>query len=146
MLKKIIAREGLILIGLAVALYFALLVCRAVPVAIPKYRAQFADGKAYTIVIYPDINYSKALNSEVLLKEIHNPPPKIVSKRIEEFARQAKIDSKLISAGCVNAKQLYLSRIYSRIMSQPFAVKILFIYAFLVLMRFIIWAVKTIGG
>jgi hypothetical protein len=144
MLSKIIAREGLLLIVLAVLLHVVLYFCRAVPPALPEYKVQFADGKTYTIVIHPDINYSKAFRSGVLLKEIHDPPSQLVSRRIEEFARQAKIHSKMTNAACINSRQLRLSENFSRILLQPFIVKIAFLYILLLFIRFVIWAIKTL--
>lgn len=144
-IKKIIAREGLMLIALAVVLYFVLSFCGRVPVALPKYKAQFTDGKEYIIDIYPDINYSKALNSKALLKEIHNPQPKLVLRRIEEFAKRTGIKSKVIDTRCVNKLQLRLSRAYAGILSQPFMVKALFIYVLLLIGRFIVWAVRLLN-
>lgn len=143
-IEKIIAKEGLILITLAAVLYFALLFCKTAPVMYPEYKAQFADGKEYTVVIYPDMNYKSAFDPGILLKEIHNPPLKLVSKRIEEFARQAKIDSKPVNAVCVNIWQLRLSEVYSRILLQLFIVKLFFIYVILILIRFIAWAIGTL--
>jgi len=132
------------LIALAAILYLALLFCKTAPVVYPKYKAQFANGKEYTVAIYPDMNYKSALNSGVLLKEIHSPPLRLISKRIEEFARQAKIDSELVNAVCVNIWQLRLSKIYSRILLQFFIVKLFFIYVILFLVRFIAWAIGAL--
>lgn len=143
-IEKIMAREGLLLIALALVLYFALTLCKAVPVVLPKYRAQFADGKEYTITIYPDINYKSAFDSGALLKEIHNPPPGLVSKRINEFAKQANIKSKFLSVKRANSVQLRASGAYSRVMSLPFIIKIFFVYIILLLVRFVNWALGAL--
>jgi len=143
-LKKIIAREGLILIGLAVILYFTMLLCRLAPIVLPKYRVQFSDGKSCVITVHPDINYRNTLDRAGLLEEIHNPPPKLISRRIEEFAAQARISSKPVSVRRANGAQLYVSRVYARAMSQPFIIKLFFIYILLGLARFTAWALRVL--
>ena len=68
-IKGIVAREGLILIGIAAIGYlFILFFPRDIPVEYPKYKAKFANGTVYTIDIYPDIDYSKVLNPKAFLK------------------------------------------------------------------------------
>ena len=145
-IKKIIAKEGLIIIAIGVLLYFSvLLFCQNVPIVLPKYRAQFANGSSYIVTIYPDIAYSSVLNPKAFLKAVHNPAPKLVSKRIEEFAQRANVHSLLKESSCINSWQLRLSEAYSFILSQGLAVKILFVYFLLLLARFVYWAAKTLG-
>jgi len=143
-IEKIIAKEGLILTGLALLLYFVMIFCKTVPVVLPKYRVQFADGRSCVIVVYPEINYKNALDPGVLLNETHQPSLKLISKRIEEFARQANIDSKPVKAECVNSTQLYLSGIYSYVLAQLFVIKLLFVYIILSFARFVFWAIRTL--
>ncbi len=145
-MKKIIAIEGLIIIGVAIVLYFIMFFCKTAPVVYPKYKAQFDGGKEYAVVVYPEINYKEAFNSGALLKEIHNPSSRLISKRIEEFAKEANIKARLINAQCMNSKQLRLAEAYSNILLEPFIFKVFFVYIFLLLIRFIVWAVKTIRG
>ena len=142
--EKVIAMEGLIIIAIAIALYIAMAFCKIVPVAYPKYKAQFSNTKEYVIVIYPDMNYKSAFDSGILLKNIYNPSEKLISRRIEEFKKQANISAKLVKAKCINSPQLRLSEAYSNILLVPFIFKIFFVYVFLFFVRFIIWAVKTI--
>jgi len=113
-------------------------------VVFPEYKAYFADGSVYVVTIYPDIAYSKVRNPRVFLKEVHNPSPRLITQRIEQFARRANINSGLKDIRCINNWQLRLSEAYSFILTQSFPVKILFVYLVLLLARFIFWAVKTL--
>jgi len=144
-IKKILAKEGLILIlvGVLVYLSFSFLLQKA-PVVYPKYKVKFANSQIYTIDIYPDINYSKVFNSRSFLQSIHNPPPALISKRIKEFSARVNINSPVEEEYCVNNWQLYLSAFYSRVLSLSLFIKVLLVYLFLLLIRFILWALKTL--
>lgn len=144
-IKKIVAKEGLILIAIGIAVYFLVLFfCRNIPVVFAKYKVNFANGAVYIIDIYPDLDYSKVFNAGLFLKEIHNPPAKLVSKRIAEFSKRANINSSLKNAYCINSWQLYLSEACYRILALNLFVKILFVYLFLLAVRFTAWAIRTL--
>jgi len=141
----LIAREGLILIGIAVILYFLTsLMSQNIRIIYPKYRAEFANGKAYIVEIYPEIDYSKVFNPKAFLKEVHDPEEKLISRRIEEFRKKAGISGPLKDARCANSVQLYFFKAYSAFLSLPLLVKVFFAYLFLALLRFILWALKTL--
>ena len=144
-LKRALAKEGLILILIGAIVYFSIFfLLQRVPVIYPKYKIKFANGQAYTIDIYPDIDYSRVFNSRVFLDDIRNPPAVLVLKRISEFARRVGIDSPVEEKYCLNNWQLYLSGVYSRVLSQNLFVKTLFIYLLVLFIRFIFWAIKTL--
>ncbi len=142
-IKRIIAREGLIALGLAVVLYlFISLVLQNIPVALPKYRLEFANGEVYTISINPEIRND--YNYKKLLEEAYNPPPKLIEKRIKEFTRAGDVKSALKSSSCINSNQIYISRLYSHLLGVTFILKLAIIYLILLFIRFIIWAVRTL--
>lgn len=144
-IKRIIAKEGLILLGLAGLLYFIIPpLYRNIPVVFPSYKVQFTNNDAYTVVIYPDMNYEDISNSKLFLKQIHNPPQKLISKRIDELSKKVKAVSPLKYARCVNQWQVRLSEFFSLILAQSLLIKILFAYCFLAIIRFIFWSVKTL--
>jgi hypothetical protein len=140
-IKRIMAREGLIILGLAVALYiFTFFLLQHVPVALPKYRLEFANGEIYTITITPEIRNDS--NYKKLLKEAYDPSPKLIDKRIKEFIGAGKVKSALIGARCVNSYQVYLSKLYSYLLGIAFILKLAVIYLVLLFIRFYVWAIK----
>lgn len=142
-IKRIIAREGLIILGLAVVLYlFIFLFLQNVPVALPKYRLEFANGEIHTININPDIRNDS--NYKKLLEETYNPPPKLIEKRIKEFIRAGNIKSVLKSLSCINSNQIYISKLYSYLLGVTFILKLAIVYLILLFVRFIIWALRTL--
>jgi hypothetical protein len=145
-LKRIIAREGLIIIAIAVGMYFLVsFLSEKIPVIYPKYRLAFADGKTYDIDIYPQVDYAQVFNPRAFLKEVCLPSQKLITKRIEEFRKNAKVTSSLKDSRCVNSTQLYFSALYSRFLSQHLLLKTLYVYGFLVALRFTLWAMRVLG-
>ncbi|MFZ2357143.1 MAG: hypothetical protein WAW67_04930 [Candidatus Omnitrophota bacterium] len=142
-IKRIIAREGLIVLGLAIILYlFIFLFLQNVPVALPKYRLEFADGKVYTININPEIRNDS--NYKKLLEEAYNPTAKLIEKRIKEFTRAGNIKSVLKSSSCINSNQIYISRLYSHLLGVAFILKLAIAYLILLFIRFIVWAIRML--
>ena len=141
-IKRIIAREGLIILGLSALLCFLLLFLQTVPVALPTYRLEFANGAKHSISIYPDIRNDS--NYKKLLEETYNPSPKLIDKRIKEFIRAGNSTSALQSATPINSGQIYISRLYSKLLGVLFIYKLAIVYFVLLLARFIIWALKTL--
>jgi len=144
-IKWIIAKEGLIILGLAVALYFlTAFFLKHMPVVLPEYKLEFTNGQTYTIVINPqirnDANYRK------FLKEAYNPPPKLIEQRIKEFTRSRNIKSALKSSSCINTIQVYLSKLYSDLINVTFVLKLAVVYLALLLLRFIFWALRILKG
>ncbi|MBU0548687.1 MAG: hypothetical protein KJ710_05720 [Candidatus Omnitrophica bacterium] len=144
MIKRIIAREGLIILGLSVALYFFVLLFQNVPVALPKYRLEFTNGEIHTININPEIRNDP--NYKRLLRETYNPTPKLIDKCTKEFIRATNIKSALKSSKCINFNQIYISKLYSYFFGILFIFKLAIAYLVLLLVRFIIWAVRALGG
>jgi hypothetical protein len=143
-IKWIIAKEGLIFIGLAIVLYVLLLFLQNIAVVFPKYRLEFANGQIHTIVINPEIRNDS--DYKRLLREVHNPAPKLIEKRIKEFMQMENIKSSLKEAKCINSTQLYISELYSSLLITPFIFKVFIIYLTLLAMRFIIWAIRVLQG
>jgi hypothetical protein len=143
-IKWIIAREGLIFIGLGIILYFLMLFLQNIPVVLPKYRLEFTNGQMHSIMINPEIRNDS--NYKRLLREVHNPSPKLIEKRIREFMQMENIKSSLKQAKCINSTQLYVSELYSFILGIPFIFKVFVIYLFLLFFRFILWAIKILKG
>ena len=144
--KSIIAREVLIIIAIVAGMYFLLsFLSGKIPVIYPKYRLEFANGKAYAIDVYPQIDYSRVFNPRSFLTDIHHPPQKLIARRIEEFRKEAKIASPLKNSRCINSTQLYFSEAYSAFLSQHLLLKAMYVYGFLLLLRFVLWAMRILG-
>ena len=142
-IKFIIAREGLIILGLAALLYvFISFFLQKMPVAMVKYRLEFANGQANVISINPEIRND--YDYKKLLEQTYDPPPDLIQKRINEFIKSGNIKSALKSFRCVNTNQIYLSRLYSRILGAWFIFKLAIVYIILLLARFIFWSVKIL--
>ncbi|MDD4910277.1 MAG: hypothetical protein PHR44_06330 [Candidatus Omnitrophica bacterium] len=147
--KRIIAREALILTGMIVIWYaFASISPGDIPIVYPKYKVRFANRAAHIIEVYPEIGYSNVSNRKAFLKflqEVHHPSSKLIRRRIEEFARSANISAALEKAELVNNIQIKLSDAYARFWSQNLLVKIGFVYLSLLLIRFIVWAIRALA-
>lgn len=142
-IDKIIAREGLIILALGIVLYFSSsFLCRHIAAVFPKYRAEFANGKAYTIDIYPDYYYSTDSKSE--LRRFFHPNEKVVQKRINELTKRENINSPLKETKLINSKQLYLSEQLFNLLSLNLFIKVAILYFLLAIIRFIIWAVRIL--
>lgn len=141
-IKRVIAKEGLIILGLSVVLYFFILLLQNVPVALPKYRLEFANGEIHAININPEIRNDS--NYKRLLQEAYNPTPKLIAKRINEFIRAMNIESALKSSKCINSNQIYISKLYSNLLGVLFILKLAIAYFILLFARFIIWAVSAL--
>ena len=142
-IKRIIAKEALIILGLACVLYLLVnFFLQNAPVVLPRYRLEFADGKAYTVTIMPEIpSYS---NYRQFLKEAYNPPPKLVEKRVKEFIKLADIKPELKGSRYINSGGVHISQLYSRIMGTMFILKLVFAYFLLLLIRFMVWAIRAL--
>lgn len=141
--KRIIAREGLIILGLAVALYlFIFFLLQNVPVALPKYRLEFANGEVHNISINPEIRNDS--NYKKLLAEAYDPSPKLIDKRIKEFIKAGNIQSTLKSSSCINSKQVHLSKLYSYLLGVAFVLKLIIAYFLLLCARFLLWALRIL--
>lgn len=145
-IRRIIAKEGLIFIAVAIILYFVFSGLGAnMPVVVPKYKVIFTNGEVYAIDIQPEISYKNVTLPKNFIKTVQNPPSKLISKRIQEFAKLKNIRSSVREARCINSKILYLSgAFYSFLMSSLF-LKTIFVYLFFLLIRYIIWAVKVLS-
>ena len=141
-IKRIIAREGLIILGLSVVLYLFIFLLKNVPVALPRYRLEFANGEICAININPELSNDSNYNR--LLEEAYNPPPKLIEKRIKEFIRAGNIKSALKSSTRINSSQIYISKLYSKLLGVIFILKLAIVYLILLFARFIIWAVRTL--
>jgi len=141
-IERLIAKEGLIFIGLAIILYVLLFFLQDIPVVFPKYRLEFANGEIHTININPEIRNDS--NYKRLLREVYNPPPRFIEKQVKEFIKMENIKPTLKEAKCINSNQLYISELYSSILSIPFIFKVFIIYFTLLSIRFIIWALRTL--
>ncbi|MFA5089965.1 MAG: hypothetical protein WC510_02875 [Candidatus Omnitrophota bacterium] len=141
-IKRIIAIEGMIIIGLAVVLYVILRFLPEMPVVFPKYKLEFLNGETYTINIYPEIR--SGYNSKEIIKEALHPPPKLIEKRIREFIDTARIKSDLGESSCVNSNAVYRSELSISFFGKVFIVKVLILYLIFLPIRFILWALRTL--
>ena len=123
-------------------MYLFVLLLQNVPVALPKYRLEFANGEVHAISINPEIRNDS--NYKKLLGEAYNPSPKLIEKRIKEFIRAGNVKSVLKSSKCINSNQIYISKLYSYLLGVTFILKLAIAYLILLFARFIIWALRTL--
>ena len=142
-MKVFLAREGLIIAGIALVLHFLTTIfLQNVPVVLPKYKLEFLGDESYTISIFPKIRNDN--DYQRLLEEIYNPSPRFIDQRIREFTKTANIRSELKSSTYINPKQVYLSKLYSRIVGTAFILKLFAIYLSISFIRFIILALRIL--
>jgi hypothetical protein len=141
-IRWILAKEGLILLASAVVIYVALLFLRDIPVVYPKYRLEFENGDVRTIYIRPEIRND--FDYKRLLREVHNPEPGLINKRIEEYRRMEGISPSLKEAKCVNTAALGISELYSSLLGVMFIFKVLIVYGMILTVRFIAWSSKAL--
>ncbi len=141
-INKIIAKEGLIVIGLAIVLYAVLHFLPEIPVVFPKYKLEFLNGETYTIKVYPEIR--NGYNSNEVIEDALNPPPKLIEKRIKEFTDTAHIKSGLKGSRYVNSTAVYWYKLFISFFGKFFVLKVLIVYLVLLLIRFIVWALRTL--
>jgi hypothetical protein len=146
-IKLIIAKEGLIIIAIALLLYAFKTFVPSLTFPYPKYRLEFQDGSSNTIEIYPDIKTSEISgrgSPGALVIRYQHPTTELISKRTGEFIRASKKKPPLLGAKCVNETQLYWYRIYFNFFFQSLLLRTLAIYLFLLLIRFILWALSEL--
>lgn len=137
--ERIIAKEGLILILVGVVWYFAFsLFADKMPLSYPRYRLEFAGGQVYVIDIYPELYFST--DRRDFAKELYEPRPKTVEKRIKEFISRQNIKPALKEARCINLGGLRFFRLLNNFLALNFLVKIALIYLALLAIRFFFWA------
>jgi hypothetical protein len=141
-IKRVIAKEVLIILGLGIALYFILILFQNIPVVLPRYRLVFENGETRVLSISPEIRND--YNYRKLLEEAHNPSSKFVERRLREFVKESSIRSALKSSCYINSTQVYLSRLCSRLLGTLFIVKLAIVYLVLLLVRLVAWAVRFI--
>ena len=140
-IRRIIAREGLIIILIGLTLGFSFSFLRKnIPAAFPKYRLEFSDGRVYIIDIHPDYYY--APDAQKAMRELFEPGPKILEKRLNEFIKQANIRSSLKEARLIRTWQLYLSKLLFKFLSVNLLLAVGIIYLLLIIMRLVFWAMK----
>jgi len=137
-INRLIAREGLIVLGLGIVLYLALSAAANISVPLLKYRLEFDNGKSYVILISPDL--SQGFNKKKLIRDSLNPSPRLISRRIDEFIKDNRIDSKLKYAQPVNNRQVGFHKFLFSFFSFNFLTKLFIIYLVLLAARFVIWA------
>ncbi|MDO8661984.1 MAG: hypothetical protein Q7K98_02020 [Candidatus Omnitrophota bacterium] len=147
-IKRIIAKEGLIIIAIAAIMYIFKTFVPSFTFPYPKVKLAFQDGTSNIIEIYPEMTTSELagkIGPSGLIKKYHCPTPELISKRIDKFIQENKKTSALVDKKCVNEKQLYLYRAYFNFLFQPLPFRTLTIYLFLLLIRFIGWAVRVLN-
>ncbi|HTZ10997.1 MAG TPA: hypothetical protein VMD04_01270 [Candidatus Margulisiibacteriota bacterium] len=146
-IKLLIAKEGLIIIAIALLLYAFKTYIPSLAFPYPKYKLEFQDGSSNTIEIYPEIKtfeISGRGSSSALVARYQHPAQELISKRITQFIKASNKKSPLLNAKCVNGTQLYWYRLYFDFFFQSLLIRTLSIYLFLVLIRFILWALRTL--
>lgn len=133
--KRILVKEVLIIIALlSIALSFDLFLFSKIAFSPPKYKLQLSDGSSIYLAVYPDITTGKS--SQELVKEMYQPAPELVKKRVEEFSRLNKV--KCIEAVRVDSLQDSLNPFLARFIALNTALKALIFYFFLLALRFIL--------
>ncbi len=141
-IKRIIAREGLVLLGIGVILYFILSAIPDIPCRFPKYKLVFNNGESYILTISPEL--SQNYNKKKFIEEALNPSPQLVSKRINEFIKDNKIGSEIKEAKQVNYKEVSFNKLILSFFLVSFVIKVIVIYFILFIIRFIICALRIL--
>lgn len=143
-IKRVIAREGLILLEIAFILYCAglFLFSKFIP---PKseYKVTLLDDSIRYIPIYPDagsFNYSTKIE---VMRKIYEPTQSLIMQRVKEFEEREKVTV----VGSVEAvsspgKSIMMVLLYFIMVGLLF--QTIYIYLFVSLLRFIFWAIKTL--
>lgn len=144
--KRVIAREGLIILGIATVLYISLLFVTASPPT-PKFEAKFANGDILDFYVTPKYDYSRKDKKYAIeyTKELYSPHPTRIIEELEKSIKKENITSRLVSTRCVNTTQLALSSLFIYFLSYNFLIKVLIVYLLLLLIRFILWAVRMLN-
>jgi len=144
-LKKIIAREGLILLIITIVLYISSFFIVISP-APPKFEAEFTNGETLTFYVTPKYDFSRKDSKYDIeyIKKWYYPKPEEIFKELNVSAKEKNITSELINIRCVNSGQLYIHSLYTYFLSYNFIIKVLILYILISIIRFIIWAIKTL--
>jgi hypothetical protein len=143
-IKRLIAREGLILLGLAAALYLILMVLPNISFSFPKYRLEFDNGKSYIVTISPEL--SQRYNTKKFIDSALDPSAQLISKRVNEFIKDNNIKAKLTSSRLINSRAVYFAKLVKSFFTLNFIFKLIIIYVLLLIIRFILWALGILRG
>ncbi|MGE5307977.1 MAG: hypothetical protein ACM3OC_02700, partial [Deltaproteobacteria bacterium] len=93
------------------------------------------------IPIYPEVSLVKK-SPRVLLQEMYHPTPELVSKRIKEFSTDNKL--KVVKSSPVVTWKDRVKEQLGYFLCLNFFLQLLFIYAFIGVLRFLFWSIKTL--
>jgi hypothetical protein len=140
--KRIIAREGLIIIAIVAIFELAqVFLFSKIDFSPPMYKIQLSNGSCMYVAIYPEI-HTTSNSSHDLIAEMYNPSLTVVKKRIKEFTEMNRIN-------CVNASRIRSWRDAIKEQAAYFltlniVLQGLILYLSVSILRFIIWAVRML--
>ncbi|MBU4346248.1 MAG: hypothetical protein KKH29_02850 [Candidatus Omnitrophica bacterium] len=147
-IKKIIAREGIILLGIAILYYlFLLFLGSTITSVTPKYKITFIDGQTHTIEITPKFDFSKEGEDSYpkkYIKEWHYPLQKNILDSVEKLIERENIKSEVEKIELINSKKLNISYLLFSFHSLKLFFQIVILYSVYLFIRFIIWAIKIL--
>lgn len=108
----------------------------------PKYRAIFANGEKHIFTVYPENNDS--INFREFLKAAYNPSSDLIHKHLDELIKSENILSQAIEIEYISSKHENIVHSYHNFISLNILLKIAVIYFILLLIRFIVWAIKML--
>lgn len=141
-IKRIVAREGLVILALAIVLYLIVGACAHISIPLLKYRLDFENGQNYVIVISPEL--SQGYNKKKFIRDTLDPSPRLVSKRIGEFIRDNRIKAGLKEARPLNRTRVAFYRSIWSFFSLNFITKLFILYFLISAGRFIFWATRIL--
>lgn len=141
-LRRIVAKEGLIILGLGIALYLILTIMPHPAFTFLKYKLELGNGDSYVVTISPELsdNYDK---KRVIAESFH-PSPQLIIKRLNEFMRDNNINQEIKNSYPINSKEIALQSFAVSLLTLNFFIQLAIMYSILLLTRFIVWAVNTL--
>jgi len=141
--RRIVAREGLIILGIVSILYCAqVFLFPQMHFSAPKYRLELTDGKIDYAIIGPEYGNENVYTKEFMRKMFH-PSSSLVAKRLEQWKEINKVG--IMRASPVNSWQKSIMESLAFFVVSSLLLQTIVIYFLVSLIRFIIWAVKTLS-
>jgi len=141
-IKRFIAREGLIYLGISFILLLLILSPLRIDAVFPQYKLTFEDGTTVDITIYPEENVNGYTVRD--LNKVYQPEQILIKKRISEYVKGSSITSPLKHAEATKETQVYISEVMAKLLRLNLFILALILYLILLAFRFSIWAVRTL--
>lgn len=137
-----IAREGLILLGTGIIVAAFAFLGLSIHIIYPKYRAEFTNGEIYDFTVYP-VNANPE-NFREYLGKVYSPSTDTIMRRLNEMIERENISSPIFKYEHIESQYENITYLYGMFLSLNIFFQITLVYLTLSLMRFPVWAIKTL--